>query len=93
MRSLPRRLHVPLAGRRADCGVGVPLRDVILGFDAEHYVEGHHESVSSRTEMESLFEKMQQAETAVREGWAIPAPDEDTQYFVGSFSAGRALEQ
>ncbi len=66
------------------------LRDVILGFDAEHHVEGHHESVSSRTEMESLFEKMQLAEDAVREGSAIPAPDEDTQYFVQSFSAGRA---
>ena len=30
------------------------LRDVILGFAAEHYVEGHHESVSSRSDMEDL---------------------------------------
>jgi glyoxylase-like metal-dependent hydrolase (beta-lactamase superfamily II) len=69
------------------------LRDVILGFDAAHHVEGHHESVSSQTEMESLFEKMQLAEEAIREGSAIPAPDEDTQYFVRSFSAGRAPAQ
>ena len=43
--------------------------------------------------MESLFEKMQLAEDAVREGSEIPAPDEDTHYFVESFSAGRAPAQ
>jgi hypothetical protein len=66
------------------------LCDVILAFGAEHHVEGHHESVSSRTEMESFFEKMQLAEAAVREGAAIPAPDGDTEYFVQSFAAARA---
>jgi glyoxylase-like metal-dependent hydrolase (beta-lactamase superfamily II) len=66
------------------------LRDVILGFDAEHYVEGHHESVSSRRDMERLFEKMQLAERAVREGSAIAAPDEDTESFVQAFRVGRA---
>ena len=35
-----------------------PLIDAILGFDAELYVEGHHESVSSRAEIEALIEKM-----------------------------------
>jgi len=35
-----------------------PLIDAILGFDAELYVEGHHESVSSRAEIETLIEKM-----------------------------------
>jgi glyoxylase-like metal-dependent hydrolase (beta-lactamase superfamily II) len=68
------------------------LRDVILGFAAEHYVEGHHESVSSRSDMEDLFEKMRLAEGAVREGSAIAAPDEDTEYFIQAFKAGRNRE-
>jgi glyoxylase-like metal-dependent hydrolase (beta-lactamase superfamily II) len=66
------------------------LRAVILGSVAEHYIEGHHESVSSRTEMESLFEKMQLAERAAREGLVIEAPDEDTEYFIEAFRAGLA---
>jgi hypothetical protein len=66
------------------------LRDVILGFAAEHYVEGHHESVSSRSDIEVLFEKMQLAEDAVRTGSAIAAPDEDTEYFIQAFKAGRS---
>jgi len=64
------------------------LRDVILGSAAEHYIEGHHESVSSRSEIEALFKKMELAERAVRKGVAIEAPDEDTQYFVDAFRAG-----
>jgi glyoxylase-like metal-dependent hydrolase (beta-lactamase superfamily II) len=67
-----------------------PLHDAILRFDAELYVEGHHESVSSRAEIESLIEKMRLAEKAVREGSAIAVPDEDTEYFVQAFRAGRA---
>lgn len=66
------------------------IRDVILGFAAEHYIEGHHESVSSRSDMEDLFEKMRLAEGAVREGSAIVAPDEDTEYFIRAFEAGRS---
>jgi glyoxylase-like metal-dependent hydrolase (beta-lactamase superfamily II) len=69
------------------------LRDVILGFDAEQYVEGHHESVSSRSEMERLFDKMRLAEAAVREGSALTAPDEDIEYFVDGFKAGYARAQ
>jgi glyoxylase-like metal-dependent hydrolase (beta-lactamase superfamily II) len=65
------------------------LRDTTLGFAAEHYVEGHHESVSSRREMEDLFEKMRLAEGAVRKGSEIAAPDEDTEYFTQAFNAGR----
>jgi len=65
------------------------LRDTILGFAAEHYVEGHHESVTSRREMEDLFEKMRLAEGAVREGSEIAAPDEDTAYFIQAFTVGR----
>ena len=66
------------------------LRDVILGSVAEHYIEGHHESVSSRIDMERLFEKMQLADHAVREGLVIEAPDEDTEYFTAAFRAGLA---
>src|SRR3954451_23647491 len=58
------------------------LRDVILGSPAAHYIEGHHEAVSSRREIEALVEKMDLAERAVRAGSAIEASDEDTQYFV-----------
>jgi len=64
------------------------LRDVILGSGAEHYVEGHHESVSSRMEMEELFEKIQLAERAAREGVALEAPDEDLEYFTQAFRTG-----
>jgi glyoxylase-like metal-dependent hydrolase (beta-lactamase superfamily II) len=70
-------------------GSAFGMRDVILEFAAEHYVEGHHESVSSRSEMEDLFEKMRLAECAVREGSAIAAPDDDTEYFFKAFEAGR----
>jgi glyoxylase-like metal-dependent hydrolase (beta-lactamase superfamily II) len=66
------------------------LRDAILGSTAEHYIEGHHDSVSSRLDIERLFEKQQLAERAVREGLMIDAPDEDTEYFIEAFSAGLA---
>jgi glyoxylase-like metal-dependent hydrolase (beta-lactamase superfamily II) len=66
------------------------LREVVLGSGAEHYVEGHHESVSPRTEMEELFEKIQLAERAAREGVTLETPDEDTEYFTEAFRAGLA---
>jgi hypothetical protein len=64
------------------------LRDVLLGFGAEHYVEGHHEAISSRREIVDLFDRMQLAELAVREGRTIDATDEDTEYFFQAFRAG-----
>jgi glyoxylase-like metal-dependent hydrolase (beta-lactamase superfamily II) len=64
------------------------LRDVILAYPAEHYIEGHHEAVSSRSEMAELFAKIRRAETAAREGRTIDA-DEDTQYFLEAFRAGQ----
>ncbi|MEP6641782.1 MAG: MBL fold metallo-hydrolase [Gaiellales bacterium] len=67
-----------------------PLHDAILGFDAELYVEGHHGSVLSRPDIEGLIEKMRLAESAVRDGSAIAVADEDTEYFVQAFRAGRA---
>jgi glyoxylase-like metal-dependent hydrolase (beta-lactamase superfamily II) len=66
------------------------LRDTILGFGAGHFVEGHHPAVSSREEMDALFEKMRLAEQAAREGTAIADPDDDTAYFVQAFAAGLA---
>jgi hypothetical protein len=36
-----------------------------------------------------LFEKMQLAEGAVREGSEIAVPDEDTEYFIQAFNTGR----
>jgi glyoxylase-like metal-dependent hydrolase (beta-lactamase superfamily II) len=68
------------------------MRDAILEFAAEHYVEGHHESISTRGDMEDLFEKMRLAESAVRKGSAIAGADEDTEYFVQAFEAGRSRE-
>ena len=64
------------------------LRDEILGSAAEHFIEGHHDSVSCRADIERLFEKMQLAERAVREGLVVEAPDEDTEYFIEAFRAG-----
>jgi len=64
------------------------LREVILGSEAEHYIEGHHESVSSRSMIEALLEKMERAERAVRDGVTLHAPDEDTQYFADAFTTG-----
>jgi glyoxylase-like metal-dependent hydrolase (beta-lactamase superfamily II) len=64
------------------------IREVVLGSAAEHFVEGHHELVSSRTDMEDLFEKMRFADRAAHEGLEIEAPDEDTEYFLQAFRAG-----
>jgi len=64
------------------------LREVLLGSEAEHFIEGHHESVSSRTDMEELFEKIRLAERAAREGLVVEAPDQDTEYFTEAFRAG-----
>ena len=64
------------------------LREVVLGSEAEQFIEGHHGSVSSRTEMKDLVDKVQLAERAAREGLVIEAPDEDAEYFTEAFRAG-----
>jgi glyoxylase-like metal-dependent hydrolase (beta-lactamase superfamily II) len=69
--------------------LALPLADTILAFDAEHYVEGHHPSVTSRTEMEALIAKLRRAEAAVREGVTIADADEDAESFVQAFTKGR----
>jgi glyoxylase-like metal-dependent hydrolase (beta-lactamase superfamily II) len=68
--------------------LALPLCETILEFDAALHVEGHHESVSSRADIESLIGKMRFAESAVREGLATTGQDEDTTYFVQAFRAG-----
>jgi glyoxylase-like metal-dependent hydrolase (beta-lactamase superfamily II) len=70
--------------------LALPLHEALLGFDAELYIEGHHESVSSRAEVETLIHKMRFAEKAVREGFRTTERDEDTEYFLQAFRAGRA---
>jgi glyoxylase-like metal-dependent hydrolase (beta-lactamase superfamily II) len=69
--------------------VALPLYDTILGFGAELYVEGHT-SVLPRREVEALSAKLRAAEQAVRRNEALAEPDEDTEYFVQAFRAGRA---
>ena len=58
----------------------LPLYERILSYPAEHYVEGHHESVTTRAEVEELIEK---ARAAAR-GEATPG-DEDAEYFLNAF--------
>jgi len=58
----------------------LPLYDRILSYPAEHYVEGHHESMMTRTEVEELIEK---ARAAAR-GETTPG-DEDSEYFLNAF--------
>jgi glyoxylase-like metal-dependent hydrolase (beta-lactamase superfamily II) len=61
-------------------GRALPLYERILSYPAEHYVEGHHESVTTRAEVEELIEK---ARAAAR-GDATPG-DEDAEYFLNAF--------
>lgn len=87
-RSLHGRLHVGFA-RGCDTSESASrLREVVLGSAAEYFIEGHHESVSSRTDMEDLFEKMRLAERAAHEGLEIEASDQDIDYFIEAFRAG-----
>jgi glyoxylase-like metal-dependent hydrolase (beta-lactamase superfamily II) len=64
----------------------LPLFDRILGFQAERFVEGHHPAVSSRAEVGELIEKARAAESGRGN-----AGDEDSQYFLTAFAAGRDL--
>jgi glyoxylase-like metal-dependent hydrolase (beta-lactamase superfamily II) len=68
--------------------MALPLADTILGFDAELYVEGHHDAVTPRAELEALIEKIRAAEHAARTGSAAAATDEDSTYFVAAFRQG-----
>jgi glyoxylase-like metal-dependent hydrolase (beta-lactamase superfamily II) len=61
-------------------GRALPLYERILSYPAEHYVEGHHEAVTTRAETEELIEK---ARAAAR-GEATSG-DEDAEYFRSAF--------
>lgn len=63
-----------------------PLFERILAFEADRYVEGHHDAVTRRPELEALIAKARAAEA----GHAEPG-DEDAEYFAAAFSAGRDL--
>jgi glyoxylase-like metal-dependent hydrolase (beta-lactamase superfamily II) len=58
----------------------LPLYERILSYPAEHYVEGHHDAVTTRAETEELIEK---ARAAAR-GEAASG-DEDAEYFRNAF--------
>jgi glyoxylase-like metal-dependent hydrolase (beta-lactamase superfamily II) len=58
----------------------LPLLDLVLAYDVEHFVEGHHQAVSSRAEMEAFADK---ARAAAR-GEVTPG-DEDSEYLAAAF--------
>jgi glyoxylase-like metal-dependent hydrolase (beta-lactamase superfamily II) len=65
-----------------------PLYDVVLGFEGDLFVEGHHPTVMPRAEQEALLDKMRHAHRLAEAG--EPAPDdadEDLAFFVGAFVA------
>jgi len=57
-----------------------PLFDRILAYDVDRYVEGHHEAVTSRTEMAELLAKARAAAAG-----SAPEGDEDALYFLQAF--------
>jgi glyoxylase-like metal-dependent hydrolase (beta-lactamase superfamily II) len=57
-----------------------PLFDLVLAYDAEHFVEGHHPAVTNRAEMTALIAKARAAEQGV-----AAADDEDGRYFLQAF--------
>jgi glyoxylase-like metal-dependent hydrolase (beta-lactamase superfamily II) len=57
----------------------LPLFDLVLAYDAEQFVEGHHEAVTSRSELEELLAKAR----AAADGRA--GEDEDSRYFAEAF--------
>jgi glyoxylase-like metal-dependent hydrolase (beta-lactamase superfamily II) len=80
-------------------GLAFPLLDTLLGFGAEHVVEGHNEKVLSGAEFEELARKIRVAGTLVERFAADEAavlagleeePDPETVELVQAFVAGRA---
>jgi glyoxylase-like metal-dependent hydrolase (beta-lactamase superfamily II) len=62
----------------------LPLYERILAYDADRYVEGHHEAVTTRAELEELIQKAH----AAADGTVVPG-DDDSEYFAAAFAAGR----
>lgn len=63
----------------------LPLFDRILAYDADRFVEGHHEAVTSRAELEDLLARAR----AAAKGDAAE-DDEDARYFLQAFVKGRS---
>jgi glyoxylase-like metal-dependent hydrolase (beta-lactamase superfamily II) len=57
-----------------------PLFERILAYDVDHYVEGHHNAVTSRAEMTELLAKARAAAAGT-----APEGDEDARYFLEAF--------
>lgn len=83
-----------------------PLLDTILSFDAEHYIEGHTNTVMSRADVLDLVRKMRLVGQMVMQYGTDKAavtravadqlgrsPDEDTTSFIETFIAGYHIEQ
>jgi glyoxylase-like metal-dependent hydrolase (beta-lactamase superfamily II) len=63
-----------------------PLYETVLGFGGRLFVEGHHPSVMTREEQETLLAKMQLGHGLAEAGEpAPPDADEDLAFFVGAF--------
>lgn len=76
-----------------------PLVDRVLAFDAQHYIEGHTETVMSRAEIETMIGKMRLVGTLVEQFGtdeaairaAIDQPiDDDLEYFIRALMAGKS---
>jgi glyoxylase-like metal-dependent hydrolase (beta-lactamase superfamily II) len=80
-----------------------PLLEIILAFDAEFFIEGHAETVMTRVEFSAMTEKMRFAGELVEQFGAnedeviaiakdkLGQLDEDTDYFLHTFIAGKKL--
>ena len=61
-------------------GKALPLYERILAYDADRYVEGHHEAVTTRAELEELIQKAR----AAADGEELH--DKDGAYFAAAFA-------
>jgi glyoxylase-like metal-dependent hydrolase (beta-lactamase superfamily II) len=80
------------------------LLDTILNFDANLYIEGHNSSPMTRAELETMADKMRLADQLIEQFGTSEAAilkaaqaqirqplDEDTDYFIRAFLAGRTF--
>jgi glyoxylase-like metal-dependent hydrolase (beta-lactamase superfamily II) len=80
-----------------------PLLGTLLAFDAKFFIEGHTETVMTRAEFSAMAEKMRFAGELVEQFGAnedevvaaakdkLGQLDEDTDYFLRTFIAGKKL--
>ena len=79
----------------------LPMLNAVTAFDADHYIEGHTETVMPKAEFDDLVGKMRQAVALVDEfgpdeqaalAQLGTPPDEDTADFIKALIAGRQGE-